>query len=386
MIRPLEEKGVLCAFIEERRRDIAVQKEQWRPVVDQMRSGTDAPFYQAIADSLAEGTLSQASGGAGAAYFLKDLSGESRFVVKPVDEDILCLNNSKHVASPFAGPHVWVREDIPLYRSAQTDVMAYDTAVLMGLERITPKTVMDIIDNPAFFDLSTRLEGEERARFLERAGKPDSEKLCSVQQYLAGSFPSYEVLEQWMSDSSSSLAPTQTTALAEHIDQTDYEDFHLFIWTTFDNDAHMGNARAYVKSTAADGAPVYGIRKIDNGLSFPVKNTHLVNYFSFLPNGERPLSDRARTIVRAIPLDALVERLRELDMENATDALVERVEVLQELVQRENLSIYEIDLRLQTLAVSRELALSPLSCEELERELETFHTTSYPDLALAYGA
>ena len=61
-----------------------------------------------------EGKLIPSSLGCGSAYFLLDSTGTARYVVKPVDEDVFCLNN-RELGSIFNDlQHRVARRDSPV--------------------------------------------------------------------------------------------------------------------------------------------------------------------------------------------------------------------------------------------------------------------------------
>jgi hypothetical protein len=118
LIKVLQEQGLLYDSIAKCKEDIKQIKESWLPYIQQ-QCALEPYTYTEIEHLLLEGMIIPVEQGAGAAYFLLDSLSVPRYVIKPIDEDIFCLNNRKHFASPFNGPEFRVRDDIPLYRSAQ---------------------------------------------------------------------------------------------------------------------------------------------------------------------------------------------------------------------------------------------------------------------------
>lgn len=354
-IKRLERKDLLCEIILERRKEIASIKEHWRPKIETFKSGQDASFYQKIEDTLKEGNLVVSPDGYGAAYFLLNQAGEPCFVVKPIDEDILCLNNHKLFASPFNDNGFRVRTYIPLYRSAQAETVSYVAAREMGLSHLTPKTVISIISNENFYDLSDSLEGAEREEFIKNAGGPDKEKLCSIQEYIPDMSALYALCQKW--------AAGQITAA---IHQDDFEDMMILIWLFYDTDAHGGNI--YVR---LDSDSIYRLKKLDNGLTFPEKNSYLRNDLSSLEDSNKVFTDRARLIIKNIYINKIAETLDSYEMQDSIDPFLKRIEILQELNQRAPISINEMNLRLRALELpnGREIALIDLPREQLERRL-----------------
>lgn len=358
-IRKLDQ-DLLFEMIFERRKEIAEIKEHWRPKIEAFKTGKDADFYQKIEITLNDGNLVVAADGYGAAYFLMDKDGKPCFVVKPIDEDILCLNNRKQFASPYNDGKFRVRTHIPLYRSPQAEAVSYATAQELGLAHMTPKTVLSIISSENFYDISDTLKEGEKAAFLKNAGEPDKEKLCSIQEYIPHMQPLFVLYQQW------SEQDLPEEAIVASINQDDIEDAMILVWTLYDTDAHGGNILANLDSNS-----IYRLKKFDNGLTFPEKNSHLFNTLSKFLNSKKLFTERAHQIIKDISIQKILEILNAYEMQGAIDAFLERMVVLQELNEKGTVPICEIDLRLKALELSsgREIALSSLSQSELERQI-----------------
>jgi len=359
-IKLLEKQDLLLEMIAKRKKEIAALKEHWRSKVENFKSGTEAHFYQEIEECITQGKIVVSSKGYVAAYFLLDANDHPRFVIKPIDEDILCLNNRKNYASPFNDSRFRVRYDIPLYRSAQAEALSYAVAREIGLAHMTPKTVISIISHENFFDISDPLEADEKAFFLQHVGSPDKEKLCSIQEYIPNMTQLFELVHEWIDHDVSDQA------IEDSINQKDFEDAIILIWSTYDTDAHAGNIHVKL-----DSPSVYSLKKFDNGLTFPEKNTHLFNALSCIPNCLHPLSPHAQQKVRDIPVATIVELMKEYEMDEAIEAFLERMGILKTLNECEKMTIYEIDLRLRALELSygKDIALSEISIEELEAQV-----------------
>lgn len=309
-----------------------------------------------VKKTLEEGYLLRAPEGAGAAYFLMDPEGAAQFVIKPMDEDILCLNNPKWCASPFNDPDFRLKNSIPLYRCPQTEVLASRVAEALDLSHITPRAEMGIVYSKQFHDICDALDREARKGF-----RFDKEKLCSIQEYIPETRMLYDVLQEWQTDD---LSNEQIEA---RIDQTEFEEANLFIWTTYDTDAHAGNLLLYPKYLPEEGEPLFGLKKIDNGLCFPEKNSGLLNSLSVLPNAKQPISPSLREKIANIPVDTIDELLEKYEMQSTRTAFMERIEILQTLALREAITLEEIDFRLQLLQneQGRELALGPIDLDQM---------------------
>lgn len=260
-------ESVVYELIAERKAEIAESKEHWRGKIAETRK-SHPDFFKELDAALETGTLTLIDEGKGAAYLLTDAQGAARFVIKPNDEAALCLHNPKAFASPFNERAYRVRTHIPLYRTAQTEALAYAVACELGLESITPQTHLAIISHPQFY-------GAEK------------EKLCSVQRYVPHS-----------------------TTLASHPQRAD-EKLLFFTWCIGDTDAHLNNF-----TILESGAVV----KIDNGLSFPDVNAHFYSALFSLSEMRLP--------ARSIPVERILEKIRFFELETASQAFLERIEMI----------------------------------------------------------
>lgn len=361
-VRRSAESGKLFELISERRKELNFQKETWRTFIEKSRQIENTFVYETIDKVVKEGKLVRVDAGCGSAYFLKDAEAKPRYVIKPVDEDILCLNNRKGFGSPYNDEQHLVRDGIPLYRSAQTDALCSALATLCGIDSITPKTVMHVISSENYYDISSLLQGEEQELFFHLTGFPDQEKLCSVQEFVQNSDDLYNILHELSQKGGNFI---------EAFDQRDIEKASLFTWLTGDTDAHAGNFRAYAKSVDANGKPIYGLKKIDNGLSFAEKNGGLYSVLQYLPNAENPLSKEVIEKIRYIPMEQILEKMDSYQLGNTKAAFIERVCVVQQLAEREGITIEEIYVRLNLLGRDdgKALALSSFSLSELKNIL-----------------
>lgn len=284
------------------------------------------------------------NGGVSSTYFLIDDAGTPKYVVKPLDEDGGAIN-SRSYSSPFhESPY---RKNMPLYRIAMREVAAYRLAQKMGIGSIVPKTELSIIESPAFHDFFEGISIEERKRYLDICGSPDKEKLCSVQEFVPNSKSLLEALQDLQ------MAKLTNEEIAERFDQKDFEEANILIWTTYDTDAHSGNILVYPKGVDSLGNEILGLRKIDNGLSFPDKNESLRNSLIHMPNATLELSLSAKAKILAIDVDSLVSELEQLGLESAGKALRTRISLLKELAQQEHMTIKEINTELSKIGNKR---------------------------------
>ncbi|MGC1879420.1 MAG: hypothetical protein WA678_08620 [Rhabdochlamydiaceae bacterium] len=370
-LEDLKEEGLFLAFVQNRRDEIHEQKEHFRPFIEELKKGKDRDFYSGVESALRHGKLLPISSGCGGAYAVVDDRGTPCYVVKPVDEDVFCLNNRKELGSVFNDVEHRFRDDIPLYRTAQIDAFCSEVASLAGLEETTPKTVIGILNEDKFYDLTRRIDGEEKEKFIALTGSPDKEKLSSMQEFVPHSRPLDDLLHEFYKEGLSD------EEIASRFDQKDFEQVCMFLWLTYDNDAHGGNFLSFVKRVDGNGKKIYGIKKIDNGLSFPEKNTLYTNILTWAPNAILPISAELKQKISHLPVEQILKRMDAYELSDCKEAFNERVGILKELSQREEISIGEIDLRLSFLSREggKELALSPLSTQEILDLLTGENTT-----------
>lgn len=323
-IHQLEVDGHLKELVVARREEIEKIKHNWQTKIP---SFEERGFIQQFYRALEEGVLKSSEHGAGSAYILYDANQKPLYVVKPFDEDILCLNNRKSSASPYNDRIIRVRSHIPLYRGAQTEVLAYNIAKLLHLEYLLPETHLAVFFHEAFFDI------ENHAYKYEF-----QEKLCSVQSYLTDCQNMDLLIKEWVKGG------VTDQGILELIDREDFENLTLLIWLLYDTDAHMGNIYAH-----KDEKGIYHLRKIDNGLCFPIKNSQLLNTLYFFPHAKEKLSERICTFISQLPIQEMESRILFFEMEDTLFAFRQRVALLQECAKEGKLTIRQIDKRLRTL-------------------------------------
>lgn len=317
-IQRFQEKGLLLPLIRERQEEIAQSLAHWRKKIPRLENGG---FKEEM-----KGTLSPLAGGRGSSYLLRTKKSRSIYIVKPVDEALFCLNHPYHCASPFKDPLIRPKEDVPLYRSAQREALAYQVARLLGLAALTPETHLALLSDEHFFSIDER----------KKPTKNKKEKLCSVQLFQEGLIPLPDLAREWIAEGKSE------EELLPLIRQGEVERLCLLIWILYDVDAHGHNICAY-------GPPPYRLMKIDNGLTFPEKNRSLLNGAALLPQAKLPLSEEGRERILHLPVKAIGEKIGLYECDEALGAYYERVKALQLLAQMETLSLQEIDQKLTLL-------------------------------------
>ncbi len=268
-----------------------------------------------------EEKLIPAPDGEGSAYFLLDVYGSARYVVKPLDEEIFCINNPKGHSTPFASEEYRLRPYIPPYTSAFNEVLAYETACIAGIENSVPRTHLEILTHPAFNDISDKIDPKlEPWNILKN--DVDREKICSVQEYVPNAISLSSLVKKWLSEGATD------EEIMSSIDMDSYEDALILTWLTFDNDAHSANFLAYPLNHS-ENKPLFGLKKIDNSLTFPEHNRDMFNFLLALPHAKMPLSERAKKIIAEIPVQEISDALCSLQRKDAAPAFLKRVEELQ---------------------------------------------------------
>jgi len=230
-------------------------------------------------------------------YFLVDQDQSPQYVIKPAEPN--CQK---------------VREYIPCQLSAQAEALAFALAETLGLGHLTPETYLAVIPFG------------------------NSEKLCSVQQYIPDMENLRELAQEWLE------ADFQDEELLKFIDPTSFEEQFLFILLLYDTDAHANNLYAL-----RDHKEIYHLIKIDNGLSFPTKNRQLFNALYLLPQAKAPFSERIVQLIQTLPMEQLKELFDQYQMGNSYPAFEERVAILQELTKESEYSMRSIDLTFRLL-------------------------------------
>lgn len=337
----------------------------WRPII--ARKHRQNSWWQKcdeqFQEALKTGTFSPCSEGGGSAYFLVDTTHTPKWVVKPFDEDTLCLHNRKLKASPYRDSIHRVRSAIPLYETFQRELAAFEIAACIGIGDITPCVVLSVLQSDNFYDISESLPSDSREDFIQRMGGAIKEKLCSIQPFIPETIGIGEAVHEWFE------AGMEKADTPFPLEQNSFEDANLFVWLTYDCDGHGSNFLLYLHSLNDKGKALYGLKKIDNGLCFPTVNKYLLNYLAYLPNAKLPLSTRLRKKIAGIHEGCVTYHLVQNGLHDSIAATLIRISVLKKLALRNEMTLDEINLRMELLAIpsGETLAISTTSREELER-------------------
>lgn len=344
----------LYSVLNKRHKEIEQLKNKYRFLIEASKSYSN--LYEAIASCSSsvthQGTfivdsrnLEPITDGISGSYFLTDEKGIKRFVVKPIDEDGGCLNNHKGSATPFEMSPF--RDHMPLYRSSLREGLTYQIAASIRVTNVAPRTVLAIMQSDSFYDFSDGVSLKEISNFEESCGKATREKLCSVQEFIPNSKTLFEALHDLQ------MAGLSDAEIAARFDQSDFEDANILLWTTFDTDGHSGNFLVYQKRIDEIGNEILGLKKIDNGMSFPEKNKQLRNHLAHLPNAKIPLSEQAKAKIAALDIDRLSDQMRAFGLESAIPALQQRIPLLKEYAARPGITIKEINTLMSNIGKKR---------------------------------
>lgn len=333
-ITALKEERLLD-IIKERQTEIQNTKELWSPF-SKAEHQRHSLFFSLFFSTIKSGRITLASEGNSGAYFLYNDKDSPLFIIKPTDEDIYCLNNPKHFACPLTEQKYWPRKDIPPYSSAQREALCYELATLCDIASITPPTFLSIISHPEFHLLSEN-------SFQTRIDPINKEKLCSIQFYIEETLSLRSLLEELLSKG------LDEKEIKQKFDQSDFEDVCLFLWIIYDNDAHPSNFRAYKKTSDENGEIIYGIKKIDNGLSLPEHNTGFSNFLTCFPNAKNCLSEKTLFQIANLPLEKIKKSLSRFGLGSSWPALEKRITLLKELAKSPTVTYHDVGLSLSLL-------------------------------------
>ena len=287
------------------------------------------------------------------------------------DEGSACLNNPKGWATPFWGDKIEQRlqKNFPPYENLGRPILLNEIAEMLGMKSLTPKAFFAIIENESFFDITedNTIANWDSSISPGSIRKGDKEKLCLCQEYIDNTERAFTFYNKLVEEK------FEAGELLSLIAPPDYENIMILCWISYANDFHGSNILLYEKPTLKKtDSYQYGLKIIDNEHCFPEQNSLLYN---MLANKEFPhkyflLSKKAKKTIRSFPTKDIVERMKVLKLEKAIAPFLERMEVLQKLIENHNYSFLEINIRLDFLefgecsGIGKDIAF--LSLEDLE--------------------
>lgn len=300
----------------------------------------DPKFQKSVLSLIQNGELKAIDGGKSGVYFLKDKEGKPRFVVKPYDEDMLTLNNPKGLATPYKDADGICRPKagIPLFSAAKNEHLTGVVANEIGVAGSTAKSQMMILKSESFHDITDGIDGDkdELHELYENYGSPDKEKLCIVQEFIPDCKDIGEILLdksnlsqlELMGMDSTERNKLERSYLPTDIDQDMYEDAVILALVSGECDGNAGGFLIADKIDSNTGKrPVY---KIDNAATFTEDNSSLITGSVWLLNcSDKPMSDRARSLVKGLNSDTIANLMKEQGYSSITiDNMKERVLVM----------------------------------------------------------
>jgi hypothetical protein len=408
--------------------------------------------YSKINNLFLNGKREVCSQGTGGAQFISDAAG-TQLVVKGFGTGLNEYKNDGG-ATPWYDDKLFnrVKRENPLYRSPLAAYLSWETARILGMPDITPKTLLaikpndqnpDILDLPLFSDTTkkTAQEKDSLADYVKKTiGERPVETLFSVQDYiqekgvqeftqlhsfwqkeviaenretLSFSIEDYETLlnKRPQTDEDANKIKNYQCQLLPHLfdkikaafSEDDYAKLQLLLWITGAMDFHTSNLMVYRQ----EGSEKWGMKMIDQDLTFPDANANFRNEIADWPQGQNPLpkemidkilalSVKQLKEVYALPVyrttnsstrqrNELVRRNSLLELalvaahskigDPAFNAMLERIEFLQAIVNKNAAtSMEEINVRMKLLGMQDEFEVvnqkkSIKSDEKLARQV-----------------
>lgn len=315
--------------------------EYWKENISHFEKSGDFSIYRdfaSVRDSCK--IIRNQQSGASGSYLMINPEGEPLFVIKPMDEDIGGINNPIWSSLALLAKED-IKERISNYRLPRIDMMAHLIAKIAGIEAATPEAVMMLVKDAQFYDFVGSLSDEEKVLLDKELLYVENEKLCSVQRFIPDAKNWYSAIQSLQQEG------LTDEEIKKRIDQEDFENANVLMWLTNEEDGHGGNLLGYVKKYNQEGNPIWGIKKIDNGLCLGESNGNFSNALVYLPNSQEPLSEKGKEIIRHLDEITIIEKMGVLELEKSIEAFQDRVRLLKEWVEEEGITIHTINDRLQ---------------------------------------
>ncbi len=329
----------LYEIIKERREEIKGVKEWYLRQQQMARLGDDPHHFKPPEDMEKEvhellqgGDLEAVADGRSGVYFLRSSDRKIKYVIKPMDEDFLALNNGKHSASPYPPDAIQVQPGVPLYQSVQNGELAYLIANNLKIERATPRTAVLCLHSAQFCDVTDGVE-EDGLKLQEIGGVPDREKICLVQEFVPDCINSDSFVLTHQEDGHS-------------INQEQYEECAILSWVLGEKDGNAGNFLIANSPEPLSGK--HAVIKIDNGACLADSNEEITTCLEWNDHYSQKISEKGREIILNIDVLLIAKLMKSRGKSSlAIDAMKKRVEALQMLVFMETLPIGAIDQNLE---------------------------------------
>lgn len=263
-----------------------------------------------VKELMKEGSIGKLGGKSGV-YSLSGVDGKPKFIIKPMDEEIMTLNNPKGYALPHSVVEVpcEAKPGIPTYSALTNGELGYLVAKELGVEDITPRCYVMALTSEQFADITDGMDENEKKELIEKGGVPDREKLCLVQEFIPNSIDLGEHIlsstkmdqEALMNLNSDEKDQVFKDTMKNEVDRTMYDKAALLCWVTGEKDGNAGN---FLISELDSKTKLRSIYKIDCAASFPEHNQDLTSGLSWAGNNyDNELSDDLITMINKIDTD-----------------------------------------------------------------------------------
>ena len=325
--------------------------EYWKQNISHFENSGEFSIYRDFAQVRDQcKIIRNKQSGASGSYLMINSDGEPLFVIKPMDEDIDGINNP-HWRSFGIHSEENINEVIASYRLPRIDMMAYLITKIAGIEEVTPEDAMMLVKDDQFYDFIGSISDKEKAGLDKELLYVDKEKLCSVQRFIPNAKNWYTTIQSLQEEG------LTDEKIKKRIDQEDFENANILMWLTNEEDGHGGNLLGYIKKYNEEGKPIWGIKKIDNGLCLGESIGNFSNSLVYLPNNLEPLSEKGKEVIRHLDEKTIIEKMGVLELEKSIGAFQDRVGLLKEWVEEEGITIQAINSRLQKVGKDYEKSM-----------------------------
>lgn len=298
-------------------------------------------------------------GGKSGVYSLSGIDGKPKFIIKPMDEEIMTLNNPKGYALPHSVKDApcEAKSGIPSYSALTNGELGYLIAKELGLEDITPRCYVMPLTSDQFADLTDGMEEEEKQELIKNGGTPDWTKLCIVQEFipdckelgahvLSSSGKTREELENLSQNERDNVI---IKTLKEEIDPSQFDKVALLCWVTGEKDGNGGN---FLISELNSETNLRSIYKIDCAASSPEDNINMDTGLSWAGKyyHEDTMSENLKVLINNINPDNIASIMRSRNKsEDAINAMKDRVATLKRCAndKEENWIVWWVDQELK---------------------------------------
>lgn len=322
--------------------------------------------------------------GQGGTYFAEGL------VVSPQGEGIYEAHNEKGFAHTNLEDCWLIQDSIAAYEDQTRKVAAYNIALKIGLQQITPPAVLEVLECVpdrlkgilGFNYISDRLDHKKYPLFAEL--KPNYRRLCAVQEKIENALTVYQFIEKFEAENGGKSEVSERMIremLKDKISFQDYMLYNVWLMITGDNDGHIGNAIIYQDKKGKYGIQdksEYRLMKIDEGQTFPRINKDFLN--DMLTNNllvdysNASIDLYIRLIIENIKVEECTSILKDYGLEESITATNVRFETLKALIKEfPKISLRELWFRLTQIdpdSTSFVMEDNPCFCDLTEEEVE----------------